>query len=50
MTEEKIRLLAEYLNEDPDVLLALSGKISQDPQEIIRKRPADQDIATFYTT
>jgi transcriptional regulator with XRE-family HTH domain len=39
LTEEKIRLLAEYLNEDPDVLLALSGKISQDVQEIIRKRP-----------
>ena len=27
------------LNEDPDVLLALSGKVSQDIQEIIRKRP-----------
>jgi HTH-type transcriptional regulator, competence development regulator len=39
LTEAKIRLLAEYLNEDPDVLLALSGKISQDVQEIIRKRP-----------
>jgi HTH-type transcriptional regulator, competence development regulator len=39
LTEEKIRLLAKYLNEDPDVLLALSGKISLDVQEIIRKRP-----------
>ena len=39
LTEDKIRLLAEYLGEDPDVLLALSGKISQDVQEIIRKRP-----------
>ena len=39
LTEEKIRLLAGYLGEDPDVLLALSGKISQDVQEIIRKRP-----------
>ena len=39
LTEEKIRLLAGYLNEDPDVLLALSGKISLDVQEIIRKRP-----------
>ena len=39
LTEGKIRLLAEYLGEDPDVLLALSGKISQDVQEIIRKRP-----------
>ncbi len=39
LTEEKIRLLADYLGEDPDVLLALSGKISRDIQEIIRKRP-----------
>jgi HTH-type transcriptional regulator, competence development regulator len=39
LTEEKIRLLADYLNEDPDVLLALSGKISTDVQKIIRKRP-----------
>ena len=39
LTEEKIRSLAEDLGEDPDVLLALSGKISQDIQEIIRKRP-----------
>jgi HTH-type transcriptional regulator, competence development regulator len=39
LTEKKIRLLAGYLGEDPDVLLALSGKISLDVQEIIRKRP-----------
>lgn len=39
LTEEKIRLLADYLGEDPDVLLALSGKISRDIQEIILKRP-----------
>ena len=39
MTEEKIYALANELNEDPDVLLALSGKVSQDIQEIIRKRP-----------
>jgi len=39
LTEDKIRALAEDLGEDPDVLLALSGKISQDVQEIIRKRP-----------
>ena len=39
LTEKKIRSLAEYLDEDPDVLLGLSGKISQDIQEIIRKRP-----------
>ena len=39
LTEIKIRALAQILDEDPDVLLALSGKISKDIQEIIRKRP-----------
>lgn len=39
LTEEKIHALAHELGEDPDVLLALSGKVSQDIQEIIRKRP-----------
>lgn len=40
LSEAKIILLADDLNEDPDVLLALSGKVSNDIQEIIRKRPA----------
>ena len=31
--------LARELNEDPDVLLAMAGKVSSDLQEIIRKRP-----------
>ena len=39
LIEDKIKALANELNEDPDVLLALSGKVSQDIQEIIRKRP-----------
>ena len=39
LTEEKIRALADDLGEDPDVLLAMIGKISKDVQEIIRKRP-----------
>jgi transcriptional regulator with XRE-family HTH domain len=39
LSEEKIRALATELGEDPDVLLALSGKVSRDIQEIIRKRP-----------
>ncbi len=39
LSEEKIILLATEINEDPDVLLALSGKVSSDIQEIIRKRP-----------
>ena len=31
--------LAKELGQDPDVLLALAGKVSSDLQEIIRKRP-----------
>ena len=31
--------LARELNENPDVMLALAGKVSGDLQEIIRKRP-----------
>jgi len=38
-SEEKIRALARELNEDPDVLLAMAGKVSSDLLEIIRKRP-----------
>ncbi|WP_419656536.1 putative DNA-binding protein [Desulfosarcina variabilis str. Montpellier] len=39
LSEEKIYALAQELDEDPDVLLALSGKVSEDIQQIIRKRP-----------
>ena len=39
-SEAKIRALARDLGEDPDVLLAMAGKVSADLQEIIRKRPA----------
>ena len=39
LSEEKLVALAKVLNEDPDVILALSGKISSDIQEAIRKRP-----------
>ncbi len=38
-SEAKIVLLAKELNEDPDVLLAMAGKVSSDLQEVIRKRP-----------
>ena len=31
--------LAKELGEDPDILLAMAGKVSSDLQEIIRKRP-----------
>jgi len=38
-SEQTAKALAEELEEDPDVLLALAGKVSTDLQEIIRKRP-----------
>ena len=39
-SEPRIRALAEDLGEDPDILLALAGKVSGDLQAIIRRRPA----------
>ena len=38
-SEEKIVALARDLDEDPDVMLALAGKVSSDLQQTIRKRP-----------
>lgn len=38
-SELKIVALAEALGEDPDLLLAMAGKVSSDLQAIIRKRP-----------
>lgn len=38
-SEAKIRALVEEPGEDPDVLLAMAGKVSTDLQEIIHKRP-----------
>jgi HTH-type transcriptional regulator, competence development regulator len=38
-SEAKIHLLASELNEDPDMLLALAGKVSSDLLEVIRNRP-----------
>jgi len=38
-SEAKTTALAEVLGEDPDVLLALAGKVSGDLQEVIMKRP-----------
>ena len=37
--EETIRRIATELGEDPDVLLALAGKVSSDLLQIIRERP-----------
>jgi HTH-type transcriptional regulator, competence development regulator len=39
LSEPKIYALAKDLDEDPDVLLALGGKVSSDIQDVIRKRP-----------
>lgn len=38
-SEASIRALADVLKEDPDVLLALAGKVSAELQSIIRSRP-----------
>ena len=38
-SEAKIVALAKALDEDPDVLLALAGKVSSDLQDAIRRRP-----------
>jgi transcriptional regulator with XRE-family HTH domain len=38
-SEKTVLALARELGEDPDVLLALAGKVSADLQAIIRKRP-----------
>lgn len=38
-SEAKILLLAKELREDPDVLLALAGKISNDLRTVILRRP-----------
>jgi len=38
-SEGKIVLLAKELAEDPDVMLALAGKVSSDLQDAIRRRP-----------
>ena len=38
-SEATIRRLAEAIQEDPDVLLALAGKVSSDLRQIIMNRP-----------
>lgn len=38
-SEKKIVALANTLNEDPDVLLAMAGKVSTELKGIIMKRP-----------
>jgi transcriptional regulator with XRE-family HTH domain len=38
-SEGTIRRLAEEIGEDPDLLLAMAGKVSSDLQEVILRRP-----------
>ena len=38
-SEPRIRALAEILDEDADVLLAMAGRVSSDLQDAIRRRP-----------
>ena len=39
LSEEKLVLLAKELDEDPDVVMAMCGKISNELQKIILERP-----------
>jgi transcriptional regulator with XRE-family HTH domain len=39
-SEETLVRLADELGEDPDVVLALAGKVSADLKDAIRRRPA----------
>lgn len=39
-SEATVVSLAAELDEDPDVMLALAGKVSSDLKEVIRRRPA----------
>jgi transcriptional regulator with XRE-family HTH domain len=43
-SEAKIVALAEVLDEDPDILLAMAGKVSSDLQEVIRKSDLQEVI------
>ena len=40
-SETTILALADVLDEDPDVLLAMAGKVSSDLQQVIRRRPRE---------
>ena len=37
--EDKVRRIAEIIGHDPDVLLALAGRVASDLTDIIRQRP-----------
>jgi transcriptional regulator with XRE-family HTH domain len=39
--EERVRKMAELLDEDPDPLLALAGRVADDLSKIVRKNPKE---------
>ena len=39
--EDKVRKMAVIINQDPDYILSLAGRVSADLQEIIRRYPID---------
>jgi hypothetical protein len=43
--EDKVKKIAEIIGRDPDELLALAGRVSQDLTEIIRRHPPE--MASF---
>jgi transcriptional regulator with XRE-family HTH domain len=43
--EDKVRKIAAIIEHDPDVLLALAGRVSSDLTDIIRERP--REMADF---
>ena len=46
--EETVKKFAEALDQDPDELLALAGKVSSDLPAIIQQRP--RELASFLRT
>jgi len=47
-SEEKIKAIAQALDQDTDELLALAGRVSSDLKDIIQRRP--RRIASFLRT
>jgi transcriptional regulator with XRE-family HTH domain len=46
--EDRVKEIARLLDQDPDELLALAGKVASDLNEIIRNRP--REMASFLRT
>ena len=46
--EDRVKEIARLLDQDPDELLALAGRVASDLGEIIRERP--REMASFLRT